>query len=609
MMRKALIAILCLTALFAQAQSFDSLKRSKGKTTLHTAIEQTLAGRMTVAACKDTIASAKSVKEPYGGKTPIYLVLDYLATHKKQECGNAEQLLSAFISRPDFDINLRYSSLLPPMAYLIRTNYDFLGGRFSPEYISNNVLILMISAGASVNTFNSNGGTLMDFAMDTGNRYLAHYFVQQGINLRHSDKKGEDAVYKLIADGQFDVLKQALDKGSIKIDINSLQNNMEDIARHKELYDYLANHCARQASDYNDIVLFRSRFANRKDLVKTRYEQLARNEAAKASKFEEIITVENRYPDLPAIVNPRKLAIYSKDCQTLQAVHTRALATAEKGDLSTMRSEKFPREFVENYSKKYQYDPNNKVSLAREVEAFYTVCEALDRHIPVYDWKIDHMASWANSVSSMFSALTLGLFRTGKIPEVSFPGMEEDERLLRNAISACNMSSQHGYGQFFSKASPVLRTKLNKQQQEAKSVKRRYEAYEESIKAKSRAEMARQEAQREAKRKREEAIAENPDVSLKSIGITYTTGEWDTSWIDKIPVPFDTPDHQKTKYLEVKYSDGTKGCISKVPSNNYYVPSGGEGFLWDDKYTNLSDAIAAEYFFRKYDVTRTKGKK
>ena len=143
-MRKALIAILCLTALFAQAQSFDSLKRSKGKTTLHTAIEQTLAGRMTVAACKDTIASAKSVKDPYGGKTPIYLVLDYLATHKKQECGNAEQLLSAFISRPDFDINLRYSSLLPPMAYLIRTNYDFLGGRFSPEYISNNVLILMI---------------------------------------------------------------------------------------------------------------------------------------------------------------------------------------------------------------------------------------------------------------------------------------------------------------------------------------------------------------------------------------------------------------------------------------------------------------------------------
>ena len=121
--------------------------------------------------------------------------------------------------------------------------------------------------------------------------------------------------------------------------------------------------------------------------------------------------------------------------------------------------------------------------------------------------------------------------------------------------------------------------------------------------------MARQEAQREAKRKREEAIAENPDVSLESIGITYTTGEWDTSWIDKIPVPFDTPDHQKTKYLKVKYSDGTEGCISKVPSNNYYVPSGGEGFLWDDKYTNLSDAIAAEYFFRKYDVTRTKGKK
>ena len=60
--------------------------------------------------------------------------------------------------------------------------------------------------------------------------------------------------------------------------------------------------------------------------------------------------------------------------------------------------------------------------------------------------------------------------------------------------------------------------------------------------------------------------------------------------------------------MDVKYSDGTKGYIIKEPDVNAYLPSGGVNILSsNDRYATLSDAIAAEYFFKKHKSRRTKG--
>lgn len=127
------------------------------------------------------------------------------------------------------------------------------------------------------------------------------------------------------------------------------------------------------------------------------------------------------------------------------------------------------------------------------------------------------------------------------------------------------------------------------------------------LEALAKVERSKEQQRQEEQERREKEIAEDPDVSLESIGITYTTTEWKTKWIDNIPFPF-CNDELKNRYMEVEYSDGTEGYIGKYDGNDYYQPSGGVGFIFDDTYSNLYDAIAAEYFFQKYGVTRSKGK-
>ena len=129
------VIILCVVAITATAQSFESLKRSKGKSALYTTVEKVLSGQISASAAASEVSTSTALTEPYNGKTPIYLVLDYLAHTPKDQCQEAEKLLEAFFANKSFDVNLRYSSLMPPFAYLIRENYDYLNGKFSSNYI------------------------------------------------------------------------------------------------------------------------------------------------------------------------------------------------------------------------------------------------------------------------------------------------------------------------------------------------------------------------------------------------------------------------------------------------------------------------------------------
>ena len=96
-------------------------------------------------------------------------------------------------------------------------------------------------------------------------------------------------------------------------------------------------------------------------------------------------------------------------------------------------------------------------------------------------------------------------------------------------------------------------------------------------------------------------------MSLSSIGITYETSKWTTIY-ELGDIVFQVKDYEKKHYMDVKYSDGTKGYIIKEPDVNAYLPSGGVNILSsNDRYSTLSDAIAAEYFFKKYKSRRTKG--
>ncbi|MDR1583128.1 MAG: hypothetical protein LBS55_07730 [Prevotellaceae bacterium] len=219
---------------------------------LYDAVDRTLQGKSSAEMSQIIINAGCNLNVPFEGKTPIYLILDFIAVHSKEQSETAEKLLSFFVSRADFDVNYRHKSLLPPLAYLIRTNHQHLG-RFDKNYISNQVLRLLIEKGASVNTYDAEGNSLMAFAMDTENEWLQEYFIANGIDFTKQNKEGKDVLYKAIDEGNLPLVKRIIAETGMVLDEHNLKNDPSSIEKYPELYQYIAQLCADQAIKYTDI--------------------------------------------------------------------------------------------------------------------------------------------------------------------------------------------------------------------------------------------------------------------------------------------------------------------------------------------------------------------
>ena len=535
------------------------------------------------------------------GTTPIYLLMDFFATHPKSQCSTAMQVLKAFATRSDWDANERYRSKMPPLNYLIRTNYEFLGNKFNSDYIADDVLTIMLEHGASVTSYNQDGQTLLTFALETDNKNLQNYLIKNGVNFQHQDNKGEDDIYRMIADGEIELIKQVLAIDKNLININTLRNDTKDIARYPHLYELISTHCAQLATNYDEMVLFRQRFADCKQMVQQKYETLANGEISQTVTFSDIMKVEDRYPDIPHLTDPRKLSIYRQDCQRLQAIHTKALATANDPNYSLLPVDNFPNEFINLYSDSYHYDPDSLLSLAHEVQSFFAICAGLNFSPHPYKFCEDTYATIANGFSDIATLLSFGFVRMGKLPEVQFPGLNEDRQLLNNALAACRSTSSLGYQDFMRRSESTILSKQQRLHEYEQRVYAEYEDYKAELEQKVNAIRQEQEAKEKAEREHNKFMEDHVDSNLSDVGITYTTGDWEQSFIDHLV-------GVKTKSLKVKYSDGKEGIIYKHPDEDTYLPSGGKHFLYNERYVTLYDAIAAEYFFH-YDVTRSKGKK
>lgn len=443
--------ILCAVAITATAQSFESLKRSKGKSTLYTTVEKVLNGQMPASAAANEVSTSTLLTEPYNGKTPIYLVLDYIAHTPKTKCEEAEKLLDAFLANKSFDVNQRYSSLMPPLAYLIRENYDFLDEKFSSNYISDHVLRKLIEAGASVNTYNTDGSSLMSFAIVTNNQYLQNYFAESGANIHHTDNTGQDDLYKIIASGNLDLLKKYMNNGQAIIDIHTLKNEPSSFAQYKQMYDYLAEHCGKQANSYDDMKLYRKRFNLRKDVVEAKYQNLAQNEIDAIKTFHDIVKIESRYPDLQFILKA-KLDYYHNDCQKLAPICQQARKSAAAKQVN-LNGSNTVTDFINLYGK-YNYDPDNKLPEARQTADYFQVCNALNLQLRNSYWNY------------------------GRPPKYSEEG---HPRIINDAIHLCG-SQAAPYTAFYDYAKPLLETKNSELQTRLSESYRKYRyAYEDYL--------------------------------------------------------------------------------------------------------------------------------
>jgi hypothetical protein len=340
----------------SQVEQRDGLSEKKITTSvplLHDAVCRALDGRCTATMCGTVIRAGCNLIQPSGGKTPIYIVLDFIAAHPKHECATAEEVLSLILSRQDFDINLRYQSLLPPFAYLIRENHTHLG-KFSKDYISDNVLRLLIEKGAPVNTYDGEGNSLMAFAMDTENEYLQSYFIQQGIDVKKSDRNGRDAIYRAIAEGRLPLLKQMLSTPGTDFDIHSLKNDPATFRQFEDTYDFLTERFAGQVTSYEDIRLFLSKFADRSTLVQ---------------------------PKLYAIYKKEYTVLVEKHRQEFIAIG-RGTADAEQVGRRISSDQSIPKDIATFIDRHSMYDPDSHVTMAQEMKDVYDVCTGLSLNIP-----------------------------------------------------------------------------------------------------------------------------------------------------------------------------------------------------------------------------------
>ena len=278
---------------------------------VYDAIDRTLNGKLSVGICQIIIDAGCNMNAPFNEKTPVYIVLDFIATHSRNECDVAEQILALILARSDFDVNWRYQSLLPPFSYLIRENHNYLN-KFSADYISDNVIKMFIEKGAPVNTYDNEGNSLIAFALETENDFLQTYFIDNGINTMKKNKDGRDALYIAVESGNLSLVKKIITSG-YDLNINNLQNDPIQMKKYPDIYDYIAELCASKETEYDSLIFFVDKFPDKLLLVKERLDKIYYNDYARTElarqKIIQYLDGDVSYIDMASLADEAKAFI------------------------------------------------------------------------------------------------------------------------------------------------------------------------------------------------------------------------------------------------------------------------------------------------------------
>ena len=236
---------------------------------LYDVVEKCLTGQCSVEMCQVIVDANADVNCNFEEKTPIYVILDYIIAHPIEECGDAEKLVKIFLSAPQFDVNFKYQSLPPPLSYLTKGAHIYHGD-FKKGYVSENIVKMLIDKGASVNTYDRDGNSLINFAIVMNYSSLQEYLIDRGVDIGKTNKEGNDVMYIAIEQGSCDAIIQILSTG-YDLNIHSLKNDPNDFRKYEDVYNLVSEKIAGKAITIDDIILFLGKFRNRFDLVKTKF--------------------------------------------------------------------------------------------------------------------------------------------------------------------------------------------------------------------------------------------------------------------------------------------------------------------------------------------------
>lgn len=409
-------------------------------------VDKTLSGTASLELCRVCFAADCDVYTVYNGKTLIYRMMDYFATTPSQKTEVGMEVLRLLFSQKNFDINRRYRSLPPPLSYLLSENYKFLGNKYSKDYLSTELIRLLLDNGARLNTYDENGASLLLLANSTDNVYLQDYLVDHGVNInKAADAEGNNAFYAAIADNNVHLLEKIVKKYNIRITTPTVKDWSSKVS--PEMFEYLIGQCAENANSYDELVEFRSHFSSKKDYIKDKYESLARKEVSQVDNYDAIMRCKKRYPDLTKITEPRfkeiatreinattnivdlklcekrypdfrsltdskKAVLYSTDVKNLEKSYSHAKDLVARSSFSYQISmSDIATSFANNYQN--YYDPDDQLPLAKDLSRFYSALSASNQgyrysyhQLPNPGLSKNEMKSDQDRLSSAYSSLS-----------------------------------------------------------------------------------------------------------------------------------------------------------------------------------------------------------
>lgn len=597
--RQTILISFLYVSMFAGAQSFDSLRRSSSKPSkLYMAISLALEGKMTLQEAKSAVAEANNLTDAFDGKTPIYLLMDFIATHPTDSCAIAESLVEVFSEREDFDASLRYRDLMPPLTYLIRENYTFLDNSFKKGYISSKVIKLLVKKGASINSYNKDGSSLMSFARETQDTELQDFILGKGIDLTHNAENGKDDIYKVIEEGDVALLKKIISNNNTKVDVTTINNNLDKLVANKEMYETLASHCANHVSNYDELILFLQKFKEKKELVAQKYQEFAKNEMMNAKSFDDVIAISKRYPDATSLIKEHKQYWYKKDCSRLLHSYELLLSHARNGSKEVLPEDDYPTQFIECYGNKYNFDPENKLWIAKESSAYRNTVLAMNIDLTRSYWEQEKAS---NILDLLINTAVSGTSYRNKFDtQIAL----YDKKLMESCMT--NLSKESSVKEFQSYYTRIKDSATERYKIFTFRLKAQTKAYDDAVAMDTNAKQ-QYEAERRYKKEVEKARDQELELTIEKMSLPdYTvTQDWTDIRFSDLKTAFvGVFGHNSDRAMKIRFKDHKDGWIGYLKNKKSYI-AGGTGIY----YNNLVDAIIAEYAYRIYGKIRKKGKK
>lgn len=222
------------------------------------------------------------------GLSVFYYLLQYVATHKIQETGSAEWLIREIAASPDFNINKPSGKFLPPLPYLLRTNYDFLQQRYDGAYINEDLIIYFIERGANVNTYDQAANNLITFSVQGHSAKLLEFLQRRGGNMENKNSSGKDAFYFALRSNDLQAI-QSLVKGGYVLDLKKLRsmNILEVVDKtNVSLLSFITEATLNRIFTFEDLLDFAQLFPESRHLL------------LENSFYRKVNVPENRIPEL-----------------------------------------------------------------------------------------------------------------------------------------------------------------------------------------------------------------------------------------------------------------------------------------------------------------------